>query len=59
MGKGFMIPSEGIRNTMDRGAKIPWVGGSIYHGYDAQDTMGGGGSIYPGERVRYTMNRGC
>ena len=24
---------------MDRGVKIPWIGGSIYHGYGGQNTM--------------------
>ena len=35
---------------MGRGLNIPWIGGgSIYHGFEGQNTMG---------RVRYTMDRG-
>ena len=30
---------------MDRGVKIPWVGGSIYHGHGGQNTMGRGFNI--------------
>ena len=50
--------------TMDRGVKIPWVGGSNtigkgskYHGQGGQNTMGRGFKI-PWVGGRYTMGRG-
>ena len=49
---------------MGRGVDIPWVGGSIYHGYGVRYSMirGArytwvGGSIYHGYGVRYSMIR--
>ena len=32
------MPWIGCQNTMGRGVNIPWVGGSIYHGYEARYT---------------------
>ena len=56
LGRGFIIPFEKVRYAMVRRVKIPWVGGSKYHG-NGINISWVGVPIFYGSGVRYTMGR--
>ena len=53
---GFNIPSVVGQNTMGRGVKVPWIGGSICHGKAGQNIRDRGFDI-PWVGGQNTMGR--